>query len=488
MSALSTYGEDVDSTTQSTEIRAAARRAAIEALLLYAGSASRVERDRLLQMPLERLVIMQATTLVEAWAEIWGLRQELETAYESLEASLIDQLTSLPNAQDGMARYREIIETALAEMAREEGAPHAEGGKRTGGKVVVYFTDGNRVKLTNELLGYLAGNELIRRFADQVKSLGERLKRPGDHKWRYAGDEIAGVLLNADVKKVRRLFNQEWSLFAAGFAVLELGDTPDTVLARAQEDNHRSKVNYYFKEGLSEQDPRALQGIEKLIAEGNRSALRRLTGMVRQGDVHAIAVVYRAASTIEGGKHAVRLLQHLFNKGDRYGIELVQKLAEHGNLAILNLLETQVARGNEHALQVMSNLMEGGSGASEALESWVMKGDPHAARLLGELAAQGKLGAIGALARIARDDSEMRGALEEAGATGSEVANVVLGLARLNGGIGEREAQTNGFGTLISQHLSRVPVRGTRVAPTARQSQETRATSPSASSNQLALD
>ncbi len=110
--------------------------------------------------------------------------------------------------------------------------------------VSVIFIDIDGFKRYNDARGHAAGDEVLRLLVLAVKSYltGEEFIA------RYGGDEFVVVLFRTAegaeefLRVVREKFRRYSSVsFSAGVAVARAGDTPESLIARADEDMYRRK-------------------------------------------------------------------------------------------------------------------------------------------------------------------------------------------------------------------------------------------------------
>lgn len=102
------------------------------------------------------------------------------------EEARVDELTGLRNR-------KAFNEDLVAEMGR---LPRKIGEKRTSTDrdLLLFFLDVNQLKEVNDRYGHLKGDEVLKLLA---QALDETLRTP-DIAYRFAGDEFAALLPNAD--------------------------------------------------------------------------------------------------------------------------------------------------------------------------------------------------------------------------------------------------------------------------------------------------
>ncbi len=175
------------------------------------------------------LVYVYATILTSTWEQE---RRRLK------RISLVDELTGLYN----LRALRDQLPIWLGPAVR------------AGRSMAVLMLDLDGFKAVNDRLGHQAGNEILRRAADVLRVC----VRIGDPVYRFGGDEF--VILLADTgsdgaevvaRRVQQALHQLHPTFAdepmavsfsVGVAVYPGdGETPETLLARADEALYRAK-------------------------------------------------------------------------------------------------------------------------------------------------------------------------------------------------------------------------------------------------------
>ncbi len=175
------------------------------------------------------LVYVYATILTSTWEQE---RRRLK------RISLVDELTGLYN----LRALRDQLPIWLGPAAR------------AGRPMAVLMLDLDGFKAVNDSLGHQAGNEILRRAADVLRVC----VRVGDPVYRFGGDEF--VILLADTggegaevvaRRVQQALHQLHPTFAdepmavsfsVGVAVYPAdGETPETLLARADDALYRAK-------------------------------------------------------------------------------------------------------------------------------------------------------------------------------------------------------------------------------------------------------
>jgi diguanylate cyclase (GGDEF)-like protein len=112
-----------------------------------------------------------------------------------------------------------------------------ERSRRADQALVLAYIDCDRLKDVNDREGHAAGDALLR---DLVALLRSKL-RPYDPVVRWGGDEFVCTVSDADVATARSRFEEirqalaqdEGAAVTVGLAVLEAGDTLETLIARA---------------------------------------------------------------------------------------------------------------------------------------------------------------------------------------------------------------------------------------------------------------
>jgi diguanylate cyclase (GGDEF)-like protein len=175
-------------------------------------------RDRLLptraRLQTLRLFANQAVAALQTADRAVRLRHE----------ALHDALTGLPNRRAFLARL-------TREVARADG------------QLAVILCDMDNLKLVNDRHGHHAGDRALKALADALR---KGLRR-SDDAYRLGGDEFAVVLGGAsrlDAERVAKRLQRELAAQRAagqnieasfGIAALERGETPEELMARADE-------------------------------------------------------------------------------------------------------------------------------------------------------------------------------------------------------------------------------------------------------------
>jgi diguanylate cyclase (GGDEF)-like protein len=179
-------------------------------------------RDRLLpsrtRLQALRLFANQAMSALHSADQVVRLR------YEATH----DPLTSLPNRRALLARLPQEVETS----------------RRSEDGFSLVLCDMDNLKTLNDTLGHEAGDVALKLLAGALRS---GLRR-GDDAYRLGGDEFAVVLPGAsrlDAERVTRRLREATAACAAepvkaieasfGIAVYEPDETPDQLMARADE-------------------------------------------------------------------------------------------------------------------------------------------------------------------------------------------------------------------------------------------------------------
>jgi diguanylate cyclase (GGDEF)-like protein len=146
-----------------------------------------------------------------------------EAARADLMAEGVDELTGALRRQVGMAAVGRELERT----------------RRSGASLTVAFIDVDGLKAVNDAHGHRAGDALLRGLADCIT----RTLRPYDLVLRYGGDEFFCALNDQDAVSAAKRFatisatfvEQHGGTFSVGFAEARATDTPDQLVARADE-------------------------------------------------------------------------------------------------------------------------------------------------------------------------------------------------------------------------------------------------------------
>ena len=159
----------------------------------------------------------------------------LELAAQAQRLALTDPLT-------GLANRRSIFEqlTRLAQTSPQQGEP-----------LNLVLFDIDHFKQVNDTHGHLAGDAVLQRIAE----LARRQVRSGDLVGRIGGEEFVWLLRGVDAGRARELAERlresieresadgdlPQVTISLGIALLRLGDTPEQLIARADEALYRAK-------------------------------------------------------------------------------------------------------------------------------------------------------------------------------------------------------------------------------------------------------
>jgi len=180
------------------------------------------------------------TGMKQASQESLGqLRARLSTyqqrLFEAERLASMDPVTGLSN--------RRQLETTLAQWIQEER------------KFSVLYLDLNGFKYVNDTHGHVAGDDLLRQFAKELRAVF----RPADEVGRWGGDEflviVAGELREAQAfaTRIEKWVNGQYTLSSApksqkvllsaafGTAALNPGDSIETLVRNADESMYRHK-------------------------------------------------------------------------------------------------------------------------------------------------------------------------------------------------------------------------------------------------------
>jgi diguanylate cyclase (GGDEF)-like protein len=183
---------------------------------------------------------LTATRQLSALAALALSREELSRRTDELaHAAAIDPLTTLFN--------RRYLQTRLeVELERT---------RRTGQPLAVLMIDVDSFKPINDRLGHQTGDSVLRKVADIIR----RSVRASDVSTRYGGDEFAVIVAeNAPgaahtAERIRRRVETfRWESLgvpgplqvtvSVGVAIGELGESPEMLIARADQQMYRAKA------------------------------------------------------------------------------------------------------------------------------------------------------------------------------------------------------------------------------------------------------
>jgi diguanylate cyclase (GGDEF)-like protein len=172
---------------------------------------------------------------------------------EKLEGSnKVDVLTGAPNER----AFRGEIAKKISEAAQ----PDRRGNKPN--VFTLLFIDANGFKKINDTLGHAAGDHIIKEIAKYLRSLS----RASDYVARLHGDEFVVIFDKATEKDIRGKFGgREGDIvlsfdtdyegqilrvsLSGGLTQYRAGDTPDSLLERADKAMYETKAGHYAKTG-----------------------------------------------------------------------------------------------------------------------------------------------------------------------------------------------------------------------------------------------
>ncbi len=181
--------------------------------------------------------------LLVAGFRLWRLRGELRAAearHEAARQALLAEARS--DALTGLANRRAFLEALAREMAR---------ATREKGSLSVLLLDVDHFKSINDAHGHAAGDRLLRALAAAALAAVRRM----DMVARIGGEEFAILLPGATLalampaaERLRRALatargsaTDPTATVSVGVAAMAEGDTPDTLLDRADRALYRAK-------------------------------------------------------------------------------------------------------------------------------------------------------------------------------------------------------------------------------------------------------
>jgi diguanylate cyclase (GGDEF)-like protein len=224
-----------DARAAARDVRAAQRDARATARDAQAAARDReLGRHRAAGGPVDHHVL---TGLVQARRDRRAAARDRFHARADREAARVDRVVSaserVESSMDGLTgAYRR--EAGLQELEHE-----VTRARRTGDSFVLAFVDVNNLKIRNDTLGHIAGDQLLRRIADTVRAN----VRSYDLVVRYGGDEFVCGFPALDVNDAAARFariNEDLAAYdeasvAFGLAELEDGDSLTDLITRADE-------------------------------------------------------------------------------------------------------------------------------------------------------------------------------------------------------------------------------------------------------------
>lgn len=192
--------------------------------------------------------------------------KDREAASRDRRAAAEDRLEAAHDRRDAAGDRNEAAkERAISSIDELTGAYRRDSGsveleremtraKRTGSSLVLAFVDVDGLKRANDSRGHAAGDALLRRTVDSMRSH----LRPYDPIVRYGGDEFVCALLDLELSAAEARFGAiSLDLHASGvgsvttgFAELRTNDSLSDLLARADDalmQGKRDKVSLLFR-------------------------------------------------------------------------------------------------------------------------------------------------------------------------------------------------------------------------------------------------
>jgi diguanylate cyclase (GGDEF)-like protein len=166
------------------------------------------------------LGMVSADTATRALA---NLNLTLERLHQLEEAAIVDELTGVYRRGHGMMILTREVRRAF---------------RSPDDRLVVAFVDVDRLKRINDTQGHAEGDRLLKELSE---ALAKRL-RSHDIVFRYGGDEFVCILPGANLEGAAPIFDAVVEAFvegaaersfSVGLAELREGDSPETLVARA---------------------------------------------------------------------------------------------------------------------------------------------------------------------------------------------------------------------------------------------------------------
>jgi len=209
--------------------------------LVGSKAAATLQADRPLTVVLTRQVVASALGIEESALDacddaqlrvaVTRLRKLAQTIERLAATAATDELTGVFRRGPGMIALQREIER--------------ENRRRTRG-IVVAFVDVDGLKRTNDTQGHAAGDQLLRNVVTAIRA---RI-RSYDLLFRYGGDEFVIGLLDVDMNQAATILSDirndvvkrtKGSSISVGPALVEMNDTADRVVVRADDALYRER-------------------------------------------------------------------------------------------------------------------------------------------------------------------------------------------------------------------------------------------------------
>ena len=175
---------------------------------------------------------------VEVFSDVPDRERTAKEIHELHDLAMLDPVTQLANRHYLEAR----LASRLAEIQRYDGS------------VGVLFADLDRFKAINDNYGHAVGDQALRMVGRTLIGATRLFDTVG----RWGGDEFLAIVTNIDENKLRAVAERVRRLVGHSFVATDAGkvevttsigvalatptDTPETILARADESLYRSKA------------------------------------------------------------------------------------------------------------------------------------------------------------------------------------------------------------------------------------------------------